>query len=414
MSYTLQLWEKPADWPWPATKAEAEAHFERLADGPKVPLNPKFVVWAKTVEENSPTFWDIWLGDKELTDATFGVGINTRMSDWGPPFDHAWEQANRLGLNLYDPQSGVHYLANGDVPEEPDLQVKRAERAREAGDDATAWAEYRRWAALGNKHALYAMGRALRFGTMGQRRHFDLAAALQTMGAHDAKTKLDAQSFYGRFPVEAKARVQPLFARLQSASGELLIKIVDGERKALDDAFSHAEQMMLYTRKRLEAADGLEALAAQGHEVAAFQLALETVIGWEVPNFETARYWCLRSAEWDYEPAKRLLALMHERGWGGPVDKEQAAKWNAAAQDQRQQVQKIQQRKEESDSPGGLSLAPMTPSPSTSAPRWSGSSPSPSNGRRRETLQAGTPARATPMPRSTWAHQTSTAAMAGR
>ena len=23
MSYTLQLWEKPADWPWPATKAEA-------------------------------------------------------------------------------------------------------------------------------------------------------------------------------------------------------------------------------------------------------------------------------------------------------------------------------------------------------------------------------------------------------
>ena len=29
MSYTLQLWDKPADWPWPTTKAEADAQFER-------------------------------------------------------------------------------------------------------------------------------------------------------------------------------------------------------------------------------------------------------------------------------------------------------------------------------------------------------------------------------------------------
>lgn len=378
MSYTLQLWEKPADWPWPTTKAEAEAQFERLADGPKVPPNPKFVVWAKAVEERFPEAWDIWLGGPEDTEPTFGFGLNTRMSDWSLSFDHAWEQATRLGLNLYDPQSGVHYLANGDVPEEPDLQVGRAVRARKAGDDATAWAEYRRWAALGNKHALYAMGRALRFGTLGQRRHFDLAAVLQTMGAHDTQTQLDAQGFYERFPAEAKARVQTLFARLSSASGGLLLKIVDAERKAVDDAFVHAEQMALFTRKRIEAADSVMAAAAQGHEVAAFQHALETVIGWEQPNYENARYWCQRAAEWDYEPAKRLLALMHERGWGGPVDKEQAAQWNAAAQEQRQQAQKTPQRKEESDAAGGLSLAPMAlaPSPSSSAAApvvWTGS-----------------------------------------
>lgn len=377
MSYTLQLWEKPADWPWPTTKAEAEAQFERAADGPKGPLNPKFVAWAQAVEARFPEAFDIWLGDAQDTEPTLGFGLNTRMSDWGPPFDHVCEQAQRLGLNLYDPQNGLHYLANGDVPEEPDLQVKPAERARQAGDDATAWAEYRRWAARGNQHALYAMGRALRFGTMGQRRHFDLAAALQTMGAYDTQTKLDAQSFYERFPAEAKARVQTLFARLKTASGDLLLKIVDDERKAVNDAFARIEQMMLYTRKRIEAADGLEAVAAQGHEVAAFQHALEVVVGWEVPNFENARYWCQRAADWDHEPAKRLLALMHERGWGGPVDREQAAKWNAAAQAQQQQMQEQQQRQEAAHSPGGLSLAPMTPTApaaSVQAPIvWTGS-----------------------------------------
>ena len=361
MSYTIQIWEKPADWPWPTTKAEADAQYERAEAGPQVPMNPKFVAWAQAVEQRSPGFWDVYLGGPEMTDPTLGVGINTRASEWGPPFDDGWEQAVRLGLNLYDPQSGVHYLANGDAPEEPDLPVQRAARARKAGDDATAWAEYRHWAARGNPHALYALGRALRFGTMGQRRHFDLAAALQLMGAHDAETRKDAQAFFQRFPDEAKARIQVLMARLKSAPGEQLLQIIDNDRKAVDDAVARSQQLALYSRKRIEATDALEPAAAQGHEVAAFLHALDVVIGWEQPNFENARTWCQRAAEWDHEPAKRLLAVMHERGWGGTVNAQEAAKWNAAAQEQRQRAQKKQQAREEAESPGGLSLAPMSP-----------------------------------------------------
>lgn len=367
MSYTIQIWEKPADWPWPTTKAEADAQYERAEAGPQVPMNPKFAAWAQAVEQRSPGFWDIYLGGPEMTDPTWGVGINTRHSEWGPPFDDGWEQAVRLGLNLYDPQSGVHYLANGDAPEEPDLPVQRAARARKAGDDATAWAEYRHWAARGNPHALYALGRALRFGTMGQRRHFDLAAALQLMGGHDAETRKDAQAFFQRFPAEAQARIQVLMARLKSAPGEQLLQIIDNDRKAVDDAVARSQQLALYSRKRIEATDALEPAAAQGHEVAAFLHALDVVIGWEQPNFENARYWCQRSAEWDYEPAKRLLAVMHERGWGGPVDMQEAAKWNAAAQEQRLRVQKKQQAQEEAESPGGLSLAPLAPASHASA-----------------------------------------------
>ncbi|WP_306556315.1 tetratricopeptide repeat protein [Acidovorax sp.] len=367
MSYTIQIWEKPADWPWPATKAEADAQYERAEAGPQVPMNPKFAAWAQAVEQRSPGFWDIYLGGPEMTDPTWGVGINTRASDWGAPFDDGWEQAVRLGLNLYDPQSGVHYLANGDAPEEPDLPVQRAARARKAGDDATAWAEYRHWAARGNPHALYALGRALRFGTMGQRRHFDLAAALQLMGAHDAETRKDAQAFFQRFPDEAKARIQVLMARLKSAPGEQLLQIIDNDRKAVDDAVARSQQLALYSRKRIEATDALEPAAAQGHEVAAFLHALDVVIGWEQPNFENARYWCQRAAEWDHEPAKRLLALMFERGWGGPVDMQEAAKWNAAAQEQRLRAQKKLQAQEKAESPGGLSLAPLAPASHASA-----------------------------------------------
>jgi len=359
VSYTIQIWEKPADWPWPATKAEADAQYERVEAGPQVPINPQFTAWARAVELRFAGFWDIYLGGPDITDPTFGVGINTRFPDWGPPFDDGWEQAARLGLNLYDPQSGVHYLANGDAPEEPDLQVRHAARARQAGDDATAWAEYRRWAARGNPHAVYALGRSLRFGTMGQRRHFDLAAALQLMGAHDAETRKDAQAFYERFPDKAKERIQALMARLKAALGEQLLRIVDEERKAVDDAVARSEQLALYSRRRIEAADALAPAAAQGHEVAAYLDALETVIGWEQPNYENARTWCQRAAEWDHEPAKRLLAVMYERGWGGPVDAQQAAKWNTAAQEQRQRAQKKKQAQEASESPGGLSLAPM-------------------------------------------------------
>ena len=376
MSYTIQIWEKPADWPWPTTKAEADAQYERAEAAPQLPMNPKFAAWAQAVEQRFPGFWDVYLGGPELTDPTWGVGINTRSSDWGQPFDDGWEQAVRLGLNLYDPQSGVHYLANGDAPEEPDLPVRRAARFREAGDDAGAWAEYRRWAARGNPHAVYALGRALRFGTMGQRRHFDLAAALQLMGAHDAESRQDAQTFFQRFPDEAKSRIQVLMARLKSAPGEQLLQIIDHDRKAVDAAVARSEQLALYSRKHIEATDALQPAAAQGHEVAAFLHALETVIGWEQPNYENARYWCQRAAEWDHEPAKRLLAVMHERGWGGTVDTQQAMKWSAAAQEQRQRAQTKQRAMEGAESPGGLSLVPMapaSPAPGAAAPvAWTG------------------------------------------
>ncbi len=377
MSYTLQLWEKPADWPWPATKKEADEQFERVSDSPPPGQNLKFLEWGRALQERYPEAMDVWLDGSEdgvTEDATLGFGINTRTEHWADAFEFAWAQATRLGLNLYDPQSGVHYLGNGDVPEEPDLQLKRAEQARQAGDDATAWAEYRIHAARGNPHALYAMGRALRFGTMGQRRHFDLAAALQVMGAYDAPTRQDAQAFYERFPVEGKGRIQSLMARLKSASGDMLLAIVDGERKAVDDAYVHNEQMLLYTRKRIEAADGMKAAASMGHELAAFYTVLESVIGWEEPSFENARYWCQRAVDWDHEPAKRLFALMHERGWGGPVDMAEAAKWNAAAREQWQQEQTLRRAKEEAESPGGLSLAPMAPpAPATAPVVWTGS-----------------------------------------
>ena len=370
MSYTLQLWDKPADWPWPTTKAEADAQFERVSDRPETAQNPKFLLWGKALYARFPPDMDVWLDGSEegvTTFPTLGFGINTRTPHWDDAFDHAWAQATRLGLSLYDPQSGVHYLGNGDVPEEPDLQVHRAVRARKAGDDATAWAEYRAWAARGNTHAIYVLGRAMRFGILGQRRHFDLGAALQLMGAHNAETQADAQAFFEKFPPEAKVRIQSLLARLKAAAGEPLLQLIDAERKAVDDAFDRTEQTMLYSRKRIEAAGGLEVAAALGHEVAAFHWALEVVIGWEEPHFENARYWCQRAAEWDHEPAKRLLALMHEHGWGGPVDKAAAAKWNAAAQEQRQQAQKQQQRKDEAASPQGLSLAPVEAKPSTGA-----------------------------------------------
>ena len=137
MSYTIQIWEKPADWPWPTTKAEADAQYERAEAGPQVPMNPKFAAWAQAVEQRSPGFWDVYLGGPEMTDPTFGVGINTRASEWGAPFDDGWEQAVRLGLNLYDPQSGRRRHRLGRVP--PLGRARQPPRALRRRPCAALW-----------------------------------------------------------------------------------------------------------------------------------------------------------------------------------------------------------------------------------------------------------------------------------
>lgn len=43
MSYTIHIWDEPADWPWPTTQGEADAQYERAEAGPQVPMYPKFV-----------------------------------------------------------------------------------------------------------------------------------------------------------------------------------------------------------------------------------------------------------------------------------------------------------------------------------------------------------------------------------
>lgn len=72
--------------------SEADAQYERVEAGSQVPMNPKYAAWAQAVEPRFPGFWDIYLGGPDITDPTFGVGINTRFPDWGPPFDDGWSR----------------------------------------------------------------------------------------------------------------------------------------------------------------------------------------------------------------------------------------------------------------------------------------------------------------------------------
>ena len=49
-------------------------------------MNPKFAAWGQAAEQRSPEFWDIYLGGPEMTGSAWGPGINTRASQWAPPF----------------------------------------------------------------------------------------------------------------------------------------------------------------------------------------------------------------------------------------------------------------------------------------------------------------------------------------
>jgi len=126
MSYVLHIWEKPSDQPWPTTVEEAAKRVEglkRINPG----QNPKFVALAKRLTERYPCItsrqaeempeselaWSDGPLDGKTANAVYGVGVRVALLGEVRPF--VVDQAKLLGLNVFDPQAGEVFLANGKV-----------------------------------------------------------------------------------------------------------------------------------------------------------------------------------------------------------------------------------------------------------------------------------------------------------
>ena len=127
MSYTLQIWEKPADAPWPTTIDDALALVDRLHDGAQR-QNPRFLVLAHKLTRRYPCITSPEaeaLPEEEWAWSDGPLDGRTRNPVWvigialGDLFEEVVpfvvEQANAVGLSVTDGQGGEVYLANRKV-----------------------------------------------------------------------------------------------------------------------------------------------------------------------------------------------------------------------------------------------------------------------------------------------------------
>lgn len=122
MSYVIHIWDQPS----PASWAEAQLVFQRLADQPALP-NPRFTELARRVRIAWPSLADEWTldaPDGAVDEAVWSLGL-----DFGLPeafYPRLIDAALALGLSVHDEQTGECF-------------VPGPWRLSEAGREQLAW-----------------------------------------------------------------------------------------------------------------------------------------------------------------------------------------------------------------------------------------------------------------------------------
>lgn len=330
MSFTLQLWQKPEEWPWPTGHQEAAQQIECLLGGPAPGQNPRFLEFGRGLYERFAEGSDVWLDGSECgetDEAVLVFGITSGRNEFDDAYGWAVEVAGRLGLVLTDPQTGDTFLPDGRrIDAMPSSMPVPMPSMRHL-----VWDELRAAAAERQPEALYELGRRLRYGLGGQRRHLWVSYALLRLGAHDEVSRTAADERWQHVGEKNLASLQALHDRLACApDGAELLAIVDAERQMLDDGFTNAQRDLLDVRTWEEGVDGIFESASAGHEIAAYQAALCSLITEEPPNWQGFDTWSRIAAEWGHEPARELRHHVLARGIAQPdidPDPAKAAWW---------------------------------------------------------------------------------------
>lgn len=326
MSFTLQLWQKPGGWPWPQSSQEAAQQIGCLLSGPAPGQNPAFLEFGLGLYERFPQGCDVWLDGSECgetSEAVLTFGMTAGDDGFDDAYGWAIEVAGRLGLVLTDPRTGDTFLPDG-----RHIDAMQASMPAPMPSTRHLSAEELREAVAGREpEALYELGRRLRYGFGGQRRHLWLSYALLRLGAHDDASRAAADERWQQLGDEDLPPLEALLNRLATAQdGVELLAIVDAECQILDDDFANAQVDLLDTRTRDAGVDSVFECAAAGHEVAAYEAALYSLVAGEAPDWQRFDTWSRIAAEWGHEPARELRHHVLGRGIADPQEVPDAAK----------------------------------------------------------------------------------------
>lgn len=244
MSYTLCAWQSPLADALPADRAAADAQLaEQRARGHTGAKSPFFLGLAEALYERFPPTEDqgengVWTDsseDGQTDEAVFSFGLQTKRF-FESAYLHAVAQARRLGLNLYDPQSGDHFLADGrgllgdgrtEAARSLEDDLWEAEVAWRRSDWTTALGDWRQAIARGSAHAMHDYGRVLRLGLGGPPWH-QLGTALMILAAVDQPSfEQDRSTAYRSLAPGLQRELPEMLARLRAAPE--LLPAIDAE-----------------------------------------------------------------------------------------------------------------------------------------------------------------------------------------
>lgn len=236
MSYTLTVWPLPPGAAAPADTKAADALLERQR-GTRAPVRdlPFPAFGAALYERFAPDDDDgvglnAW-GDGSEAGDTSGPTLTFALDTHGAHFDaayrHAVACANRLGLNLHDPQSGEHFLADGRrLPDGRCFDALDALTAFRRSDWKATWAALRAAAAEGSAQALHDLGFLMREGVGLERLHMGTgrphlrrlaAAVMQAAAAPDEPRQRQRLDTVKALPPFLREQVPALRDRLRAA-----------------------------------------------------------------------------------------------------------------------------------------------------------------------------------------------------
>lgn len=234
MSFTLIAWETPAGAATPADRAAADALLDQSRGVPRL-LRPRFRTFGERLHERFPPtgddlkYNDAWTDGSEGGDTlepVLAFGLNARGDHFMAAYEHAVVQARRLGLNVYDPQSGDHHLADGRClpPRSTPIDEFTADVAWRASNWGGAVFELRQGVADGSREALHDLAQCLRHG-LGAPRHLLLAGAvMQIAAATDDARRRQRLATLRLLPVDLRDRQVAMRDRLR-AEPDILIAI---------------------------------------------------------------------------------------------------------------------------------------------------------------------------------------------
>lgn len=338
MSYVLAVWPQDILQPWPADRDMAQSQLEQAqAAAPPTTHDPRLLAFAHALDARFPSqgdeddVYDNLPPDpnRDAPEGWLNIGLYD-SAERDAAYAHAVVQANDQGLNLFDPQSGDVFLANGvalglDSPS----QCLRAVDAWHRRDLALARAEYRRVAAGRDDQALQGWGLLLGKGQGGPRNH-SLGAALMQLGGADAD---EDPKGYGL----ALQRLTPSLQQEQARQHEVLqaaadlLAAVDTEIALQETLLQDALRDITNPRLRKQAALVLIRIANNGHAAAAYRLSLEVAFGKSIAGAQDdADHWLRLAARWGDPAAQVSLARQLMKGLNPALD--EAEKWLLQAQ----------------------------------------------------------------------------------